>query len=349
MKEVYYVMGHGVVQTTNVLTHRERLGIPIVTIGTEGELTYPCPTILLIHYYMKIHGNLFMNKLLTILLEYGEKYHSQFQPDDTKLEKDIRFLFDVNREDVKRFPQNKLRAYSGSTKLLNTSLRIFRPPHETFFYDAKLLHNTKKFLVTFEAMTSSLNSQYSFNELTFSNQDQFFSLVNPFGIFKFNEQARIFDMKYRLTEAIHPVSDVLKEIRRQSLGVPIVFMIHCKEPDKTIMPHYDFKKNPVQKLQTRSLVEMMKVLTVKGTPTKTPIDIRPLTITKKPTKSVTRKRKTTNQTTVTIRKPSATRPTKRTKLTQTTPPTRKRKTTEETSVTIRKTSTTRPTKRTKLD
>lgn len=346
MKEVFYVMGHGLVQTDQVLDHKQRLGIPIVSIGTEGQLTHACPSMLLIPYYMKIHGNIFMNKLLTILLEYGEQYTTKFKPNNTKLEQDIRFLFDINKKEQTIWPQNVLRAYSGSAKVLNTSITIFRPPAETFFYDAKLFHTQKQFLTTYQKMASAPNSQYSFNEITFPNQDQFFSLVNPFGIFKFDEQQRTFDMKYRMTEAIHPVSEILKEIRRQSTGIPIVFMIHCKEIDKKILK-FNFRSDLAEKYHTKSLTQMMKALTVKSPITR---------------KSPTRKRKTIKETSITIRKPTATtRTTKRAKIATPSPvpmdispvksptPTRKRKTTKQAATTVRKpSSTTPPTKRTKL-
>lgn len=346
MKEVFYVMGHGVVQTDQVLDHKQRLGIPIVSFGTEGQLTMACPSMLLIPYYMKIHGNIFMNKLLTILLEYGEKYTTQFKPNNTKLEQDIRFLFDINKKEQAIWPQNVLRAYSGSAKVLNTSITIFRPPAETFFYDAKLLHAQKQFSITYQNMASAPNSQYSFNEITFPNQDQFFSLVNPFGIFKFDEQQRTFDIKYRMTEAIHPVSEILKEIRRQSTGIPIVFMIHCKEIDKKNLK-FNFRSVLAEKYHTKSLTQMMKALTVKSPTTR---------------KSPTKKRKTIKQTTITIRKPTTTtRTKKRAKIATPTKspvpmdispvksrtPTRKRKTTKQTTITVRKpSSTTPPTKRT---
>lgn len=348
MKEVFYVMGHGLVQTDQVLDHKQRLGIPIISLGTEGQLTMACPSMLLIPYYMKIHGKVFMNKLLTVLLEYGEKYTTKFKPNNTKLEKDIRFLFDINQKEQDIWPQNVLRAYSGSAKVLNTSITIFRPPAETFFYDAQLFHNKQQFNITYEKMASAPNSQYSFNEITLPNQDQFFSLVNPFGIFKFDEEQRTFDMKYRMTEAIHPVSEILKEIRRQSTGIPIVFMIHCKEPDKKILK-FNFRNDLVEKYHTKSLTQMMKALTVKSPSTRK--------------KSPTRKRKTISQTTITIRKPTTTRTAKRTKIATPTPspvpmdispvksptPTRKRKTTKQTTITVRKPSSiTPPTKRTKL-
>lgn len=312
MKEVFYVMGHGLVQTTEVLDHRQRLGIPIISLGTEGHLTYPCPSMLLIPYYMKIHGNVFMNRLLAILLQYGEKYDTQFEPNETKLEKDVRFLFDINHEERKIYPQNVFRAYSGSDNILNTSITSFRIPDETFFYDAKLFHNTKKFTTTHSEMKSSPNSQYTFNEITFPNRDQFFSLINPFGIFKFDEQKRTFDMTYRMTEAIHHVKDLLQEIRRQSTNIPIVFMIHCKEPDKKILVNLDLKKNPLEKFHKRSLQQMMKALTIKSTPTP-PHKKKTVTSPPKPIKTTpTRKRKKSKQTT--IRKSSLTTPpTKRTK------------------------------------
>jgi hypothetical protein len=300
MKEVYYVMGHGIVQTEEVLDHRQRFNIPIISIGTEGNLTYPCPTMLLIPYYMKIYGNVFMNKLFTILLEYGPTYAAKFRPNKTKLEQDIRFLFDINQKEQTIWPQNVLRAYSGSAKVLNTSITSFRTPAETFFYDAQLSHNKQQFTILREGMASAPNSQYLFNEITFPNQDQMFSLVNPFGIFKFDEQKRTFDMKYRMTEAIHPVSLILKEINRQSTSTPIVFMIHCKEPDKQLLK-FNFRKDPLEKFHTKSLTQMMKSLNIKNTP---------------PTRK-TKKRKTLKQTNITIKKRTGTTPpTKRTKLTE---------------------------------
>jgi len=342
MKEVYYVMGHGIVQTDEVLDHRQRFNMPIVSIGTEGELTYPCPTMLLIPYYMKIYGNLFMNKLLTILLEYGPTYAVKFRPNHTKLEQDIRFLFDINQKEQTIWPQNVLRAYSGSAKVLNTSITSFRTPAETFFYDATLFHGKQQFTISREGMASAPNSQYLFNEITLPNQDQMFSLVNPFGIFKFDEQQRTFDMKYRMTEAIHPVSLILQEIHRQATGTPIVFMIHCKEPDRKILK-FNFRKDALEKFHTKSLTQMMRSLTIKNTPPPTT------------RKTATKKRKTLKQTTITIKKATGnTPPTKRRKFTVSTPspvpmdisppkspspPTKKRKTSK---------INTPPTKRTKV-
>jgi len=316
MKEVYYVLGHGFIQSAEVLDHKQRFGIPIIYFGTEGEATHASTTMLLIPYYMKIHGNLFMNKLLNILLKHGKRYISDFKPDNSKIEKDIRFLFDVNKLDIKKYPSNVLRVYYGtSITILNTSIACSKP-NETFLYSGlSLRNNPKKFITTVCEMRSIPHSQYLFNETTLFNQDKLFSLENPFGIFRFDEQERTFHMKERFTEGIVSVKEILNYINDQSTSTPIVFMIHCKEPDKRILMDFDFKKYPIEKGHTKSLDQMMSALKL-ATPT-----------------TKTRKRKNIT--------PPTERTTKRTKLEKPTPKTRKRK-----NITP---PTERTTKRTKLE
>lgn len=251
---------------------------------------------------MKIHGAIFMNKLFFILQEHGENYDKKFKPDRSKLEKDIRFLFDINKEDKKIYPQNVFRAYTGTDTVLNTRIATTKP-NETFLYDGILSQKTKMFLPTKLDMKSSFNSQYTLTDFKYKNKDQFFSLVNPFGIFQFDDKQRDFQMKYRFTKKLESLSDILKFIHNQpSKTTPIVLMIHCKEPDKKLLMDFDFTENPIEKFHKKSLVQMMELLTIKEktpTPTrKTPTPVtrkspvkrkRKLVIEKKTTKPVTGK------------------------------------------------------------
>jgi len=328
MKEVYYVLGHGMIQSTEVLDHKQRFGIPIIYFGTEGEVTYASTTMLLIPYYMKIHGNLFMNKLLNILLKHGKRYIYDFRPNDSKVERDIRFLFDVNKEEMKEYPSNVLRVYYGTTiTMLNTSITTFKP-NETFLYSELSLNNKpKKFIRTMCETKSIPNSQYLFNETTFFNQDKLFSLENPFGIFRFDEQERTFRMKDRLTEGVRSIKEILTYIHDQSASTPIVYMVHCKEPDKKILMDFDFTHYPIEKGHTKSLNQMMSALKLATPKTRKRKSLPTERTTKKrkletPTPTITRTRKRKDIT------PPTERTTKKRKLETPTPTitrTRKRK------------------------
>ena len=43
-KEIFYVMSHGARLLDETLTSKQRFGIPIIYIGTEGKTTYAGPT-----------------------------------------------------------------------------------------------------------------------------------------------------------------------------------------------------------------------------------------------------------------------------------------------------------------
>lgn len=267
MKEVYYILSHGMVQSSEVLTHKERFGIPVISIGTEGELSYIGPTLFLVNYFMKIHGNLFMNKLLRILLQYGDKYNNEFKPDKSKIEQDIRFLFDINKREVKIYPSNMLRAYYGAhATLLNTGVCINKP-NENLLGSLIIFNDKNNVRVNIAELITKKYGKYKLDEFTIYNQDKVITLTHPFGIFKFNEINRSFDIKYKFktTDFIY-TREMLEEIHKDSTKQPIVFMIHCKAPNKQIMMDFNFKKYPIEKGYTKALEDLMATLSIKQTP-----------------------------------------------------------------------------------
>jgi len=261
--EVFYVIGHGIVESADVLGNAERFNMPIVSVGTQGQDTMAGPTIVLINYYMKVHGGIFMEKLFDILLEHGENYN-KFKPKrNDSVEKDITSLFAMNKNERRLYPQNVLRAYYGANTLLDTTMRTLIP-NETFF--GMLITDTDKnsmnyFLSTFNGVR---DIRYYVGRPMVDNPLNLFIIENSFGIYQFNEKEKTFVIRQPLgTESVR-VSKILKYIHTQSTTKkPIVFMVHCKSPDKNVLMDFDFKEFPVEKMHKETLTQMMRKLKIK--------------------------------------------------------------------------------------
>lgn len=361
--EVYYVLGHGILKTYDTLDHKDRHGIPIISIGMEGEPTYVGPTLLLIMSYMKKYGNRFMKKLLYILKLHGDKYINNFKPDKTQIQKDIRFLFDMNKKEQEWVPNNKLNVYYGKTStILNTTI-CSNIPNETLLYDTFYFKKNNEFLVpnyqlasvpekfsSYEFYDVHVPGLYGMNEKT-----HLYHLKNPFGIFHFDNINRNFILDYRFTNTkTHTVKDILQEIHFQSQSKkPILFMCHCKTIDKDILMDIDLKDYPIEKGHKKSLFEIMKSLRklVQGTDeVKQYIEeLKQLTQTTDTTKLFLKKRKLEDRSpdVVIKKKTKLSPPIKRTKVVVS-PKTKTKKTKTKTNTKTKKTKTNTKTKKTKL-
>lgn len=258
--EVYSILSHGVIQSAEILSHKQRNKIAIIYIGTEGSETYMTPTYLLIHYFLQKYGSIFMKKLLNILVEHGENYISSFHPNNTPLEQDIRFMFNVNAQDLKKYPSTVLRAYYGGANVANVDL-FCKIPNETILYrslfqNQKFDHNTHPYFF------SSTNMSYSFETMFYQANSLLFNLIYPFGLLNFNEQNKNFSMLQRINYGgFIPLKSVLDYIHHTSTSKnKIVLMLSCKGLNEKTMMDFDIKKFPIEKVYTRTLVDMMTSL-----------------------------------------------------------------------------------------
>lgn len=259
MTEVYSLLAHGSILSADVLDHQDRNRIAVVALGTEGKLTYISPTIMLIHFFMKKYGPAFMKKLLTILVEHGEKYITSFVPNNTLLEKDIRFLFDVNRQDLKTFPSNVLRAYYGQTTIADMDLYVSMP-YETLLY--RTLYKKDKFDTNKSVAFSGAQSEYSMDTLFYPPSSMMFSLTHPFGLLRFGKNEK---MLKRIQENVS-LKNILDYIHHTSASTnKILFLACCKGMVEDVMMDFDITKHPIEKVYTRSLVQMMTSLTLADT------------------------------------------------------------------------------------
>lgn len=254
--EVYSILSHGAIATAEVLDHKQRNRISIVSIGTEGELTYASPTLLLIHYFLQKYGNGFMRRLLNVLMEHGTKYTKSFKPDDTPLDKDIRLLFDVNAQDLKRFPSNVLRAYYGQHTIVNTDLMV-KFPHETIMY--RSMYKKDKFDKN-EAVFFA-GEKYSFETMFYSSNTLLFNLISPFGLLRFHDQERSFAVVEKIPVGGATLKHALDFIHQASSARDkIVFMVCCKGLDDKTMMDFDIKEHPLETIRDRTLTDMMGAL-----------------------------------------------------------------------------------------
>lgn len=265
--EVYSILAHGQITSAEVLDHNQRNKIPIISIGIEGELTYPTPTYLLIQYFIQKYGSPFMKKLLYILLEHGHKYISDFVPNNTPIERDVRFLFDINWKDIQKFPSTVLRAYYGQTTIVNIDLTS--RPQETMFY-TDLLRNDK-FNGADPIFLAGQFGSSSYELKTVIDQQSnrvFFNLRSPFGLLKFQETQKNFHLLENVNEGLIPLKDVLDYIHASSVvRDKILLLICCKVMHSTMMD-FNIKKFPLEKVQTKSLIQMMSALRLTPTTTR---------------------------------------------------------------------------------
>lgn len=264
MTEVYSILAHGKIISADVLNHKERNMIGIVAMGTEGKLTYVSPTMLLIHFFMKKYGPTFMKKLLSILVEHGEKYVSSFVPNNTLLEQDIRFLFNVNGKDLKKYPSNVLRAYYGQTTIANMELYV-NIPYETLLYRS-LLKN-EKFDTNQSMSFSGAGAQYEFETIFYPPDSMMLGLTQPFGLLRFAQDNNHKNVLLKTIQQPVSLKNVLDYIHHTSASKnKIVFLTCCKGMEDGSMMDFDITEHPIEKVYTRSLVQMMTSLKLNNTP-----------------------------------------------------------------------------------
>lgn len=281
--EVYSILSHGAIGTAEVLDHKARNRISIVSIGTEGEITYASPTLLLVHYFLQKYGNRFMTGLLDVLMEHGTQYIKSFKPDDTPLQKDIRLLFDVNAQDLKRFPSNVLRAYYGQNTIVNTDLFV-KFPHETIMYRSMF----KKDKFDKNDAVFFAGEKYSFETMFYSAQSLLFNLISPFGLLRFDDDARTFGLMHKIPVNGATLKDALDYIHQASSAKnKVVFMVCCKGLNEKTMMDFDIKEHPLETIRERTLADMMGALKLDDTTEKA---LRPRKL-KLKTKVRVRKRK----------------------------------------------------------
>lgn len=262
MPDVYSILAHGQITTAETLDHKQRNRIPIVSIGKEGEPTYATPTYLLIQYFMQRHGARFMKRLLTVLIEHGEKYTRSFVPDPSLLEQDIRFLFDVNQRDQKRNPSTVLRAYYGRASIVDMDLFV-NIPYETLLFRSFLKkdrfdHNNPTFFQS--------DTPYRMETLYYSPQSMMFSMVSPFGLLRWGEAEKSFQLVQRIPPEGVSLKTTLDYIHGAGGRDRILFLICCKQMDKTTMMDFEIGKHPLQTtLPTLPLVQMMSHLKLTDT------------------------------------------------------------------------------------
>lgn len=261
MTEVFSLVSHGQIVSANVLDHKQRNRIPIISIGKEGEATYATPTYILIQYFMQKHGGNFMKKLLTILIEHGEKYTTSFTPNSTMLEKDIRFLFDVNQQDQKRRPSTVLRAYYGRASIVDIDLFV-KMHRETLLY--RSLFKKNKFDRNNPIFFQS-DMSYLLETMYYSSDSMMFNLVSPFGLLRFNELKKSFDVLQRIPQEGVALKTILDYIHGMHIKNKILFLICCKELDNQTMMDFDIHQHPLETIHTRSLVQMMTSLKLNDT------------------------------------------------------------------------------------
>lgn len=266
--EVFSLLCHGSVESAEVLDNRTRSNIPIISMGTEGFLTYMTPTYTYIHYLIHKHGKPFMQRLLSILLEMGLSY-PQYKPrDESDMEKDLVHLFRVNKRDISKFPSNILRAYYGNDTILNLTLST-NLPDETVMATEKMsqggLFNREKESI----MCVSLpDMEYKFNTSNFNPNltpgSVYMNLVQPMGLARF--QGDTFHMIDRATMEGDDLQYYTSSIREMvGKSKVILFLTCCKKYDTDVM--MDLSPDGIEKpVNQVSLVRMMQRLKLTSTP-----------------------------------------------------------------------------------
>jgi hypothetical protein len=289
--EVFCMLSHGSVVSAEVLGNRERSHVSIISMGTEGELTYLSPSYMYIHYLIHKHGKPFVSKLLSILMEKGLSYIDYRAQDQSDLETDIQTLFRINRRDLVDHPSNILRAYYGNDTILNMNLGSSMPD-ETLVATQKMTPKhrfPKKNQHTL--MISMAGSSYRFSTESFnptcSPGSMYMNLVQPLGLLQFGKDT--FHLTHRCTTDAVPLRDVADTVR-QVAGArrAILFLTCCKGYDKGIMmdfsPHPGIEK-PVNEFSVVRMMQNMRLSTPTPTQKRIRTRKRPL-----PTPSPTQKR-----------------------------------------------------------
>lgn len=291
MVHVFSLLAHGAAYSSEVLDHKARQNISIIGMGTEGFVTYPCPSYILIHYYIHIYGARFIDKLLTELLYSGETVEDNNHPDnDHDLIRDVKFLLRVNKVDREQYPANALRAYHGTSTILNVLLTA-RPNETLHQRNIMSRRQIRKSVHTHDLTTTQFqDSPYRMlagcpNPYASPNT-LCMELIQPFGLSLYRGQNDTFQM---ITKASQNTLQEYCSLARNIIGKGriIMLLISCKIYDTEIMMNFSPQGNPIERIHSRSLTRMMKELKV--TPTKPP------TPTKKrkritPTKSNTKRK-----------------------------------------------------------
>lgn len=300
MVHVFSLLAHGAAYSSEVLDHKARQNISILGMGTEGFVTYPCPSYILIHYYIHIYGVRFIDKLLTELLYSGGdvETNNHHDKENEDLMRDVRFLLRVNKVDREQYPANALRAYHGSSTILNVLLTA-RPNETLHQRNIMSKRQIRKSVHTHDLTTTQFqNSPYRLlsgcPNPHVSPNTLCMELIQPFGLSLYRGKNDTFQM---ITKASQNTLQEYCSLARSVVGRGriIMLLISCKVYDTEIMMNFSPEANPIERIHSRSLTRMMNELKV--TPTK-----------KIKTKTKKRKRDTspTNKMTKTKRKTSST-------------------------------------------
>lgn len=274
MVHVFSLLAHGAAYSSEVLDHKARQNISILGMGTEGFVTYPCPSYILIHYYTHIYGVRFIDKLLTELLYSGENVETNHntlhgEEKDADLIRDVRFLLRVNKVDREQYPANALRAYHGSSTILNVLLTA-RPNETLHQRNIMSKRQIRKSVHTHDLTTTQFqdapyrmlagcpNPHVSPNTLCME-------LIQPFGLSLYHGKSDTFQM---ITKASQNTLQEYCSLARNVVGRGriIMLLISCKVYDTEIMMNFSPEANPIERIHSRSLTRMMNELKV--TPTK---------------------------------------------------------------------------------
>lgn len=271
MVHVFSLLAHGAAYSSEVLDHKSRQNISIIGMGTEGFVTYPCPSYILIHYYIHIYGARFVDMLLTELLYSGENLetNNHAEDKDEDMRRDVLFLMRVNKVDREQYPANALRAYHGASTILNVLLTA--RPHETLHQRnimsrrqiRKSVHShdltTTQFQdAPYRMLAGCPNPRVSPNTLCME-------LIQPFGLSLYRGKNDTFQL---IAKASQNTLQEYCSLARNVVGRGriIMLLISCKIYDTEIMMNFSPEANPIEKIHSRSLTRMMNELKV--TPTK---------------------------------------------------------------------------------
>jgi len=143
---IFYLNTHGNYKINDdrfgVLDAKDRFGIPILALGSQGSLSYFTFTLVFFTYLLQKWKERFLQALFEILHVHGQHY-LEILPDlekkknKNKMETQLLYLFRLNQLDLQDCPTHYFRLYYHSEKIQNVFLHS---KHEVHDYYLKLPH-----------------------------------------------------------------------------------------------------------------------------------------------------------------------------------------------------------------
>jgi len=232
-----------------LLGNTERHGIDVISLGKEGEASYGTAFTTFLMFLLYRYGDEFTKKLYTILALYGEKYLEEYDGEDP----DLKYLFNLNRQDLKQYPNQKLQLFARGDSIHDYDLGA-QIDFENFDFKCIYSDAGSRFTVSIYSCLST--GIFVFEDFGLKKTE--IRMIAPMGLLNVEKKETIKTIEQFSTTRRRTLRQILDQYNSiYPRGQRVLFLVSCRTRSEEMMVLED-------QLQKRScLVKLMQKLSIK--------------------------------------------------------------------------------------